>query len=117
MPTTSQLHKSLDILNKELAKRFRITHHLPNLQNLQPSFIHPENRFNPCHFKHLFRMPRSEFNDVVDKFAKDIAFSRTEKRKPAASKYQLALTIHRLAHGHEIKTIAAPFGVPGAIPS
>ncbi|WVN88582.1 uncharacterized protein L203_103793 [Cryptococcus depauperatus CBS 7841] len=57
-------------------------------------------------------MSRSEFNDVVDRFAKDVAFPRTEKRKPAASKYQLALTIHRLAHGHEIKTIAAPFGVP-----
>ncbi|WVO18233.1 hypothetical protein L204_105941 [Cryptococcus depauperatus] len=56
-------------------------------------------------------MSRTEFNGIVDRFGGDIAFLGTGRRKPAAPKYQLALAIHRLAHGHKVKSIAALFGV------
>nr|ODN90083.1 hypothetical protein L203_02003 [Cryptococcus depauperatus CBS 7841] len=56
-------------------------------------------------------MSRTEFNDMVDRFGGDIAFLGTGREKPATPKYRLALAIHRLAHGHEVKSIAALFGM------
>nr|ODN94480.1 hypothetical protein L204_04613 [Cryptococcus depauperatus CBS 7855] len=40
MPTASQQHNSLDILDKKLAKRFRIIHHLPTVGSIASSYLY-----------------------------------------------------------------------------
>nr|ODN86134.1 hypothetical protein L203_04252 [Cryptococcus depauperatus CBS 7841] len=40
MPTASQQHNSLDILDKKLAKRFRIIHRLPTVGSIASSYLY-----------------------------------------------------------------------------
>lgn len=67
----------------------------------------------PAEHRFLFRMTSSEFKRLVERFEGDIVFQQHGKRPPAPPKYQLALFIHRLAHGYEVQAEARLFGVSG----
>ena len=57
----------------------------------------------------------TEFNRLVDRFGGDPVFKSAGRRPQAPPKYQLALFIHRLAHGYEVKAEARLFGVSGEL--
>ena len=69
----------------------------------------------PHEFRFLFRMTSMEFARLVERFGGDEVFISTGRRPQAAPKYQIALFVHRLAHGHEVKTEARLFGISSEI--
>jgi hypothetical protein len=65
----------------------------------------------PQTFRYLFRMTNTEFARLVEKYMDDEVFEAKGNRPPADPKYQLAVFIYRLAHGHEMQTVQLLFGI------
>ena len=139
MPTRSQLHDSLKIMDRTQVKILSGPHtkaarqHLTLLSFLRdhleaeqywerpPTYrrvhyriaINPLIASQPNEFKFLFRMSSSEFARLVTRFGCDEVFQTTGKRPQAPPKYQLALFIHHLAHGYKVRAEARLFGISG----
>lgn len=103
----------ISLLRRDLASKrywerpqtYRAVHYRRSIDPLLSS--------SPNEFRFLFRMTRTEFDRLLRRFGGDDVFKSTGKRPQAPPMYQLALFIHRLAHGYELKAEARLFGVSG----
>ena len=65
--------------------------------------------------RHLsaFRMTHPQLLHLVSFFSDDIAFVSTVNKPQAPPLYQIGITVYRLAHGNDVRSIARTFGVSG----
>lgn len=61
--------------------------------------------------KHDFRISTTEMDRLVAFFEGSVEFQSTGKKPQASPRYQLGVLVYRLAHGHDIRTIANHFGI------
>ena len=65
------------------------------------------------HHKQLLRVTHTEFDRLLRIFGDDVMFQAKGRKPMAPAKLQLAVLLHRMAHGHSIPQIAALFNLPG----
>ena len=66
--------------------------------------------------KQLFRVTTSEFRRLVRLFGDDEVFVPRGRKPMAPAKLQLAVLLHRMAHGHSVAQIGLFFHLPGGLP-
>jgi hypothetical protein len=66
-------------------------------------------------FQFFWRMSVTEFGRLVDLYKDNDVFQPKGSRPPAEAKYQLAVFLYRLAHGHELKAIKRLFGISSGL--